>query len=359
MSDKASPLDDSKLDMPSLRVLITRLSAIGDCVLTLPLACAIRDAIPGAQIIWAAEPAGCQLLEGHSAIDHLVKVPKNFFKSPSALWKLRRTLHDLAPQLAIDPQGLTKSSLLGWLSGAQQRIGAAAPWGRELSTYFNNFRVRCEKRHIVDRTLELLLPLGVKKTEVRFDLPRYHAAEASMANFLSRDELYRGYAVLNVGAGWQSKLWPADRYASVARHLLDAWNLPSLVTWSGAEEKQAAEQVVQLAQGAAIMAPDTSLTELATLLRPATVLVGSDTGPMHLAAALGVRVVALHGSTRREESGPYGPANVAIQAYFQSGTSRERRSAQNDAMRAIEASEVQHACDMILSTLRARPAAVA
>lgn len=345
--------------MAALRVLITRLSAIGDCVLTLPLACAIRDAIPGAEIIWVTESAPCQLLEGHEAIDHLVKVPKNYLRSPAALWKVRKTLRSLAPQLAIDPQGLTKSSLLGWLSGAQQRIGAAAPWGRELSTYFNNFRVRCEKRHIVDRTLELLLPLGVKKTEVRFDLPRYHAAERSMDEFLTRDELHRGYAVLNVGAGWQSKLWPAERYASVATHLAKHWTLPSVVTWAGAEEKQAAEQVVELSRGAAILAPNTSLQQLASLLRPATLLVGSDTGPMHLAVALGVRVVALHGSSRKEESGPYGPANVAIQAYFQAGTSRERRSATNDAMRAIESAEVEHSCDMILSTLRSRPAQVA
>lgn len=331
----------------SPRILITRLSAIGDCILTLPVACAIRDSFPNAFLAWTVEPAAASLLEGHAAIDELIVVRKGWLKSPASLWDLRQRLRRLRFDAVIDPQSLSKSAILGWLSGARQRVGFAAPQGRELSLMLNNCRVSNRSQHLVDRQLELLEALGIRQPGVRFDVPRREAAEAKVMAWLESQSLSR-FAAINPGAGWDSRLWPADRYAAVAEHLAREYGLRSVVVWAGDRERGWAESIVARSNGQTLIAPPTTLSELASMLRSASLFIGSDTGPMHLAAAVGTPCVALHGPTRPEVSGPYGEGHRAVQAYYQSGTSRQRRSAQNEAMQSISTAEVCQACDAVL-----------
>jgi ADP-heptose:LPS heptosyltransferase len=154
--------------------------------------------------------------------------------------------------------------------------------------------------------------------------------------------------VLNPGAGWDSRLWPTDRFAEVAFQLGDKLGLPSVVIWAGPRERGWAEQIVAAAGDHAVLAPRTSLKCLAELLRHACLYVGSDTGPTHLAAAVGTPCVCLCGTTRGEVSGPFGSAHIIVQAYYQAGTSRERRAANNDAMLAIDVDRVWSACRRLL-----------
>ena len=157
--------------MQQPRILIVRLSAIGDVVQSVPIVCALRERFPQAFLAWAVEERAGTLLRGHEAINELIALPHGFLASPGGVWRLRRRLLDLHFDTAIDVQSLTKSALLAWFSGARRRIGFGNPGGRELSTWFNNERVDPKAMHEVDRYLELLRPLGIESPTVRFQLP--------------------------------------------------------------------------------------------------------------------------------------------------------------------------------------------
>lgn len=342
------------------RFLIIRLSAIGDCILTMPLACALRDAFPNAWIGWVAEKAGAQLLHHHPALDEVIVVPKGILRSPSKLWDARARLRSLHVDTTLDPQGLLKSGALAWLTGAKQRIGFQSPTGREMSWLLHRTLVKSQQSHVVDRYRELLEPLGVQPGPVRFDVPNSGQAMRSMSAWLYAQQLdHQPLAVLNPGAGWDSKLWPAERYAAVSRYLLEEHSLRTLVAWAGERERGWAKQIVEQSAGAAFLAPNTTLPDLAALLRMSTLFVGSDTGPLHLAAAVGVPCVAIYGPTEPAESGPYGAHHRCVQTYFQQGTCRERRRGNNDAMRAVSVEQVTAACGEILQRQLAPPEPVA
>lgn len=334
---------------PEPQVLIVRLSAIGDCIQTLPMATAIKDRYPGARITWVVEKPAAPLLRDHSSIDRLIELPRGWLRSPSTLLKLRRTLRESKFEIAFDPQSLTKSALIAWLAGVPRRIGLARPYGRELSLLLNTVQVEPTNEHVVDRQLELLHAIGIRWPEVRFDVPESLAAKHWVATWLDQSPLAAGFIAINPGATWDSRLWPTARYAQVAARLGQRAGLRSLIVWAGAREQAWAEEIAAGSNGYGMVAPSTSLPELAALLRRSKLFLGSDTGPMHIAAAVGTPCVGLFGTTRPENSGPYGAANVALQAYYQAGTSRQRRNASNDAMQAITIDMACEACERLLN----------
>nr|MBC8870273.1 glycosyltransferase family 9 protein [Planctomycetota bacterium] len=300
-------------DAQPRRFLIARLSAIGDCILTIPMANALRAHFPGAFVAWLVEQPAAPLLEGHEAIDELIVVPRGWLKDIRAVWGLRRRLRDLSFDVAIDAQSLSKSAIPAWLSGAKTRIGFAAPMGRELAPWLNNRLVHRTARHVVDTMFELLQPLGIESPAVEFRLPVDQRAEASCEEFLAAKGLADGYVVLNPGAGWASRLWPRERYAAVARHVGSKWSLSSAVVWAGEKEKAWAEEIVEGSDGHAVLTPATSLQELTSLLRRAWLFVGSDTGPLHLAVAVGTSCGSVHGTTPAWQSGPCGEGHIPLQ----------------------------------------------
>lgn len=333
------------------RILITRLSAVGDCVQTMPLACALRDLFPQAYIAWIVERAAAPLVETLAEIDRVLVVPKKVLRSPRSIWRIRRELRAERFDLVLDPQSLVKSAGLAWLSGARQRIGFAPPVGREIAPWLNSHRVLSHAVHRIDRYLELLQPLDVTLPPRRFGLRLPPAAEQFAAEATAEKPLRESFAVLNQGAGWDSRLWPTDRFAAVARQLA-AWGVGSLVTWGGRRERAWAEEVVAAAGGAAIIAPPTSLLELAAIIRRATLFLGADTGPLHLAAALGTPCVGLFGTTRCQETGPQGPGHLLLQAAYDNGDQRKRPGADNWAMRLITIEMATNACRQILDRPR-------
>lgn len=336
--------------MPSPRILIVRLSAIGDVIQTMPVACALRERFPEAFIAWAVQERAGGLLEGHEALDELILLPRGWLKSPRGVWRLRRRLRELRFDAAIDVQSLTKSAVLAWLSGARRRIGFGNPGGRELSKWFNNVRVDPTATHVVDRYLELLGPLGIESPTVRFQVPEHEPDRRAAEDIVRQTGLEGEFAIINPGAGWPSKLWPADRYGAVARHLGSAHGLPTLVVWAGQAERALAEQIASAAPGMASVAPPTTLAQLASLARRARLFVGSDTGPLHLAAAVGTPCVGLYGPWPAARHGPYGSDNIALQKMFFEGPTRARRTAPAVYMESIAADMVCEACDRILKS---------
>jgi heptosyltransferase-1 len=332
-------------DASKPRILITRLSAIGDCVHTMPLACALRKAYPEAFIAWAVEPMSAPLVKGHEAIDQTIVVPKGWLKKLSTIRQVRRQLRELKFDIALDPQSLSKSSLLGWFSGARQRIGFAKGQGRELALWLNNSRVQLQSTHVVDRYLEVARPLGIESPAVEFRMIKDPVAQQMIEQFLTGAAIQNPLAVINPGAGWASKVWPAERYAAVARHLGETHGHTSVVVWAGDSEHAWAKQIVEQSAGHAQLAPPTSLLELTELCRKADLFVGSDTGPLHIAAAVGTRCVGMYGPTSPEKCGPYGTGHVNVCAEQSAGSSKKMRDADNDVMQTISAEQVASACD--------------
>ncbi len=330
-------------DRGAPRVLLVRLSAIGDVLHGLPVLNALRDAWPRARIAWAVERPASPLLEGHPSLDELIVLPRGWLKSPGQVRALRPRLRAFRADVSIDLQGLARSAVMAWLSGARRRIGFGCDKGRELSPWLNNELVRSTRTHIIECNLELLRPLGIESPPVRFGLPE-SAEDRSWAESLIQSQgLDAGFAVINPGAGWPSKLWPADRFAAVAARLGVEIGLPSLVVWGGEQERRLAERIVDASQTHARLAPSSTLRQLAAIARRAAVFVASDTGPLHLAAAVGTPCVGLFGPMPGERNGPYGPAHATIQKARCDGT-RRRRRASPALMEAIEVDDVVAAC---------------
>jgi heptosyltransferase I len=331
------------------RILIVRLSAIGDCILSVPVLNSLRRNFPGSRIGWVTERAPAQLLQGHPALDDLFVTSKQTFKSPRQLLALGSKLRAWKPDITIDLQGLTKSSLLARLSGAKDRLGFHRGLfdGRELSTFFNNRLFACESDHMVDRGLDLLKLLDVNDTKVEFELPESEIDAAFANQTLRARQLEGRFAIINVGAGWVSKIWPSERYACVARHLGRHWGLTSLVVWSGEAERTQALQIVAESQGSATLAPSTTLTQLGSLVRRASLFVGSDTGPMHLSVALGTPTVGMIGPMPIDRVQPYGPNNIGVQNVVLKKSSDRKTDC--EPMHSIFSEHVINACDQLLN----------
>ncbi len=311
------------------RILLVRLSAIGDCLHALPVATALRLAHPDAFIGWAIQEPAATLLRGAPAIDRFHIYPRRaggFANQVASLARLRRELRDCRYDTAIDVQGLTKSGLVAWLSGARQRIGFGGGrtlGSRELNFLFLNrrFEVDALVAHVVDRNLALLEAAGIApgvEGAPTWQLPDY--AEPATLSFLKQHGLGAGsYVVTAPGTTWGTKHWPVDHFAAAARDISRATRLPNVVVWAGDQERQAAERIVSAndtddsgRSGGAVLAPPTDLRELATLIQNAALFVGCDSGPAHLAAALDTPCVSVFGPTDPARNGPYGARSRSV-----------------------------------------------
>jgi heptosyltransferase I len=332
------------------RILIARMSAIGDTILTLPVACALRAHFPDAFLAWVVEEKSSAMVLGHACLDEVLVLPRGWFTSPRPLLAARRALRALRLDTTIDCQGMTKSAFACRLSGARQRIGLRGEHGRELSPWLNNQLVETHCSHVVDRSLELLAPLGIQQPAVQWQLPVDDASRRRMREAVAGLGLAGPYAVINPGATWNSKLWELDRFGRVAQHLGARHRLPTLVVWGGGRERVAAEQIVAESGGHAVLAPPSTLIELAALIEGGRLFVSADTGPLHMAVAVGTPSIGLYGATRREDCGPYGSPHVALQVEYQGGSHKERRRADNRAMRLITVEMVCAECDAMLES---------
>ena len=337
------------------RILIVRLSAVGDTILSLPVLCALRKEYPNSRIGWVVGSGAADIVRGHDALDDLFVLTKNDLKSVKAYWAFLKRIREWQPTTLIDVQGLTKSALIGWYSGATRRIGLVKSEfeGRELSTWLNNTLVTPTSEHVVQRGLALLKPLGIENPEIEYRVPVSPAANQRVneqVRELAGPNVELGpFAIINVGAGWVSKIWPVERYAAVAKHLKDRWNLRTMIAWGGSEERSLAEQVSILSGGAAIEMPATSLLELAEWIRRSVLFVGSDTGPMHLSVAIDIPTVSLIGPMPIGRVGHFSEKHIAIQRESLTEKERSRRKTDTRPMLSIQASDVIEACDEILT----------
>ncbi len=333
------------------RILVVRFGGVGDVVQGMPLLVSLRTRFPQTEIAWLVDDKTAAMLHGHWALDRLIIVRQGWTKSWPEIRLLRKRLQAFAPDATIDMQGRLKSSFAAWISGARHRIGFGGTEGREGSRWLNNHRIVPTSEHVVERNLELLRPFGVHGGSIDFDLPECEMDRRNARNLLCRAGLAGDFTMINVGADWTSKRWREDRFAAVAKYLLDQWNLPSLIVWNGAEEHKSAETVVSQADGAAYLSPPMTLTELASVSRLATLCISSESGPLQIAAAAGTRCVGLYGPMAAQQFGPFGPSNRSVQVRFPGpGRSRLHRTS-TEWMDAIPVSLVCETCDEILQEI--------
>jgi lipopolysaccharide heptosyltransferase I len=309
------------------RIALIKLSSLGDVVHALPVAATLRARVPDAHLTWIVERHEAAVLRDHPAIDALVAVDTRGWRRArgfhglaevvDAVRQTSRRLRTAAFDVALDLQGLLKSGVLVAATRAPLRIGFAARRCREpLNALFTNRRVSPPPaaRHVVDQHLSLLVPLEVTEPVREFRLPVDPGAEARADHFLASCGLTpaRRLIVLNPGAGRPDKRWPEERFRLLAERLAEDSGTLVLVVW-GPGEEAAAHHIAPGGAGRAVCGPSTNLYELVAFLRRASALVAADTGPLHLAAALGTPCVGLYGPTSAIRNGPYGSGHRCLQ----------------------------------------------
>jgi lipopolysaccharide heptosyltransferase I len=312
-----------------LKIAIVKLSSLGDVIHALPVARALRAAHPRARLTWIVEAREYAILRDHPDLDAVVPVDtrgwrRRIYRAAGArevwgkLGRLRQRIRAARFDVTLDLQGLIKSGLLTAYTGAPLRLGFSAGHCRErLNCLFTNRRVTPppEAVHVVEQYLALLAPLGVKPGPPEFHVPLRDAAERRMEDFLGEQGVKRSdmLVAINPGAGRPDKRWPVAHLTALAARLATEHGARLLLLW-GPDEVHMARQIRDGLSVRAILAPPTDLGELAALLRRSSLLVANDTGPLHLAAALGTPCLGLYGPTRATRNGPYGARCRGLQS---------------------------------------------
>jgi heptosyltransferase I len=345
------------------RLLIVRLSAMGDVIHALPAAQALREAYPEAMIGWIIEDRWAELLCAPGAarrgarsaqrplVDwvHTVNL-KGWRKSLFSLHGLEpiaRVWNDVRAagyQIAIDLQGAIRSAVLARWSGAPVVYGTREP-RESAATLWYKRQAMTRGKHVVEQGLSLVESLvGEKLVVPTAQFPRDAGAEEGIEHRL-REFGIEKFAILNPGAGWGAKQWPAERYGQVARALAKG-GVQSVVNY-GPGEEDLARAAETTSEGAA-RAFQCSISELIALTRRARLFVGGDTGPLHLAAALRVPVVAIFGPTDPARNGPYGTRSVVLRNPA-SITTHARNPRTDEAMLGIGVEEVVNSAQGLLA----------
>jgi ADP-heptose:LPS heptosyltransferase len=291
-----------------MRVLIVRLSSIGDVVHTMPLAVALKNA--GYDVGWAVEPASAPLVRALRNGPRVFVVPPARGWNTAARYVVAVELRDFEPDVAIDAQGLWKSALWARVTGAARTVGWPSSERREPSSALllrERAAVPRAAVHMIDRHLAL----GASLLDGRTDRPSVELQIPDAAIALANEWSARGpLGVISPGGGWKNKLLPPGSWGEVARGLREQ-GLRPLVVW-GPREEDLAREVVAASSGSASLAPPTNLLDLAAFARASTVFLAADTGPLHIAGAVGGPVVGVFGPTDPERNGPWNEGDLVV-----------------------------------------------
>jgi heptosyltransferase I len=310
-------------------LLIIRLSALGDVLHTIPAVLELRCAFPGAEISWAVEPAYAELVAELTGVDRVIPVASKRWRrnlrsaqTYREVASVRRALRAAAAgDSAVDFQGLVKSAFLGWIAGAKHRFGFDATSIRERAAlmFINRTIDPGVARHVIDinRGLARRIILTEGGAPCRPIEPDFSDWASSGSTQTTRMAVREPFAAFLPGSGGKGKLWNVDRWKGLADIVARENALRPLVVWGPGEEGLAATIA---AGGTAVKAPETDLRELAFVLSRAKVAIGGDTGPLHLAAALGTPAIGLFGPTDPTRNGPWRQQDRCVDTYTREKT---------------------------------------
>jgi heptosyltransferase I len=287
--------------MPEPRFVVVRLGSLGDIVHTFPAVAALRESFPRAEIIWLTHPRWDLLVESSGLASEIWPVESRDLTS------VRKAIHHLRGMrwdAAIDYQGLWKSATLPFFGGVKRRIGFSSHTIREFGVpVLYTDRVRVVRDHIAEQNGELSQRAGAGKIVGAFQLRVTERDNMSVQRQLQAAKM-ESYIVLSPGGGWRSKCWPAERFGILCHKIRDTLGVRCVVNF-GPGEDDLAETVRDVGGNAEPLLCNAGLGELMALLRGAQCIVGGDTGPLHLAIALGTPAVALYGPTDPTRNGPF------------------------------------------------------
>jgi len=285
--------------------------AIGDVIRAMPLALRVRRGFPHAHVAWAVEPASAPLLEYHPAIDERIVFRRDL--GPRAFLSFLRQVRRGGFDLVLDLQRHLKSGIVSRASGAPRRIGFHRANTKEGNWLFNTETV-APQRHWSSKLRQYLAfaeHLGLPEAPIEFGLALDRAGEARVDGLL--DGRSEPFVVVFVGSTWESRWWFAAETAEVLRVLRARFGLSAVLVGAPGKEQQLASEIERLAgAGVTNLAGRTSLRDLIGLFARSRAAFGPDSGPMHLAAAVGTPVVSLWGSTSPERSAPHGSEDLAV-----------------------------------------------
>jgi len=305
-----------------MKILIVKLSSIGDVVHALPALAAIRRALPEAEISWAVERSAAEILRGNQLIDRLIEIDtrslrrgrvikKNLLDATRQVRELRRHEFDIA----LDFQGLLKSASIIKLARAKKRFGFSKQNLREpASRFLLTDRIDVEKQtHIIRKNLTLAkAALNIPVPEADFEFPIFtkdnHRQEAGKIV----EQTGESFAILNPAGGWTTKLWGADKFGALADKLWEENNLVSVVT-TAPNEIELANRVLQNSRSGKVLLAQPSLKGFYELARRAKIYVGGDTAPTHLAVAAKTPVVGIFGPTEWWRNGSPNPLDICVE----------------------------------------------
>jgi len=315
------------------RILVVRLGAMGDIIHALPAAASLKHGHPGSRLTWAVEPRWALLLEGNPFVDRVLPLDRHTVRGLRRAW---RELREEPFDFAVDFQGLIKSALTACAARTGRIIGLHESLAREpLAALFYSGRVRVRPGHRVDRNLELAAAAGGTRETPVFPLPQGKPEGALPERFVLASPL----------SGWPAKQWPLEHYGRLAAHLRRAAGLALVLNGP-----PSAQQVLAAVPDAVVHL--SSIEGLIDATRRAAAVVGGDSGPLHLAAALGKPGVAIYGPTDPAQTGPYG-GRLKVLRSAAAVTSYKRHGQIEPSMREISPEAVLAALE--LQQLAARP----
>jgi 3-deoxy-D-manno-octulosonic-acid transferase/heptosyltransferase-1 len=337
-----------------MNILIVKLSAIGDVIHTLPSLAALRRCYPQAHISWVVEEAASDLLIDHPMLNRvLVSRRKRWIgdlrsgrNGGTVLREITgfvRTLRDRPYDLVIDFHGLFKSAVFVLLSRGKRRLGYDSM--QEGSGLFLNEKIPEDMtKHAVERYLDFPRHLGcdVSRPEFPIALQESHFRRVRELLAEKKVDTERGFVGVSPVAYWATQLWDEAKFAALCDLIVTELGLPVVFTGERSEGPIARIRALMQAPSASV-AGETSLRELAALYRTASVLLTTDSGPMHLAAAVGTPVVALFGPTSPERTGPYGEGHVVIRQGLPCSPCFRKTCETMECMKTISVDEVFHA----------------
>ena len=338
-----------------MKILIIKLSSIGDVVHTLPALYALRNAYPSAKIDWLVEEEPSNILMGHPLLNDVFVIKKRWWlKDFKRTYAVAKKIRALNYDIILDFQGLFKSGIWVFLSNGKRRIGFDK--SREMSYLFLNERLPPYNpdKHAVERYLDLVKHLGIKCDSISFPIPITEKEKKKISGLLKTGGILEGapFIVLNPMARWETKLWGAKKFAGLCNEVVD--NFSCRVVVVGASSEKDNKEFFSLTNNRVVdLTGKTTLKELAHLTSLSSVVITVDSGPMHIAAAMGVPVVAIFGPTAPWRTGPYGEGHTVIRKELPCSPcfSKICKDKDNICMKEIEVRDVLSAVEAQLKRL--------
>jgi len=338
-----------------MNILIVKLSAIGDVIHTLPALNAIRKQYPTAHITWLVEEDASSLIEGHKALDRVLiskrkKWAKNILSASlrhtlmeahTFIKKLRDTEYDLI----FDFHGLLKSGILIWLAKGERKIGYDRGMAhQEYSYLFLNERIPPVDmdNHALMINMMLIQAIGIPADEIIYDLPvspdDHKAVDFLLEQY--RVDTSKPLVAINPVAKWETKLWSNRKFSELADRMIEQFSAQIIFTGSSSDRKIVMDIISGMKHNAYDFSGQTTLKALAALYEKVDFLVSTDTGPMHLSAAVGTPVVALFGPTAPWRTGPFGSIHKVIRADLKCSPCFKRTCDTKECMKKISVDQV-------------------